>query len=351
MTQAASAPAVSLGAKTTYTETVTNNGPNAATTAVLYQQTPPNTTFSSMTPPTGWTCTSPAVGATGQIICTDGAALASGITTTAFTFVVTVNSGGSAPAAGTTIVNSADVTSQTTDPVPTNNATTTSVLVETTGDADLAVSMSASPTPVFIASAITYTIQVTNLGLASDSGVTLKDTLPATLTNASAMTSAGSCGASSGGVITCATPATATTMTNVATVSTTGTDPVAANNSVTLVTVVQPLVCATPGKDGAAGTLTGIVNAYYPPGSAVGTVNAGATSVVLGAAAAAPAAQTAIASGDLLLIIQMQNATINSTNTGAYGDGVPGDPGYGATNPGSSGLFEFVTATSAVPVT
>ncbi len=370
MTQAASAPAVAPGATITYTETVTNNGPNAATTAVLYQQTPPNTTFSSMTPPTGWTCTSPAVGATGQIICTDGAALASGTTTTAFTFVVTVNSGGSAPTAGTTIVNSADVTSQTTDPVPTNNATTTSVLVETTGDADLAVSMSASPTPVFISSAITYTIQVTNLGLASDSGVTLKDTLPATLTNASAMTSAGSCGAPSGGVITCAlgavayplgapvtvtvtgtTPATATTMTNVATVSTTGTDPVAANNSVTLLTVVQPLVCATPGKDGAGGTLTGVVNAYYPPGSAVGTVNAGATSVLLGAAAAAPAAQTAIASGDLLLIIQMQNATINSTNSGAYGDGVPGDPGYGATNPGSSGLFEFVTATSALPVT
>jgi len=370
MTQAASAPAVAPGATITYTETVTNNGPNAATTAVLYQQTPPNTTFSSMTPPTGWTCTSPAVGATGQIICTDGAALASGTTTTAFTFVVTVNSGGSAPAAGTTIVNSADVTSQTTDPVPTNNATTTSVLVETTGDADLAVSMSASPTPVFISSAITYTIQVTNLGLASDSGVTLKDTLPPTLTNASATTSVGSCGAPSGGVITCAlgavayplgspititvtgtTPATATTMTNVATVSTTGTDPVAANNSATLLTVVQPLVCATPGKDGAAGTLTGIVDAYYPPGSAVGTLNAGATSVVLGAAAAAPAAQTAIASGDLLLIIQMQNATINSTNTGAYGDGVPGDPGYGATNPGSSGLFEFVTATSAVPVT
>ncbi len=270
MTQAASAPAVAPGATITYTETVTNNGPNAATTAVLYQQTPPNTTFSSMTPPAGWTCTSPAVGATGQIICTDGAALASGTTTTAFTFVVTVNSGGSAPAAGTTIVNSADVTSQTTDPVPTNNATTTSVLVETTGDADLAVSMSASPTPVFISSAITYTIQVTNLGLASDSGVTLKDTLPATLTNASATTSVGSCGAPSGGVITCAlgavayplgapititvtgtTPATAATMTNVATVSTTGTDPVAANNSVTLLTVVQPLVCATPGKDGA----------------------------------------------------------------------------------------------------
>ena len=156
--------AIAPGSTITYTESVTNNGPNAATTAVLYQQTPPNTTFASMTPPAGWTCTKPAVGATGQIICTDGTALASGTTATPFTFVVTVNSGGTAPAAGTTIVNSADVTSQTTDPVPTNNATTTSVLVETTGDSDLAVAMTANPTPVFISSAITYTIQVTNLG-------------------------------------------------------------------------------------------------------------------------------------------------------------------------------------------
>ncbi|MGA8408216.1 MAG: C25 family cysteine peptidase [Candidatus Acidiferrales bacterium] len=370
MTQAASKPAVAPGTTIMYTETVTNNGPNAATTAVLYQQTPPNTTFASIAAPTGWTCTSPAVGGTGQILCTDGTALASGTTTTAFTFDVTVNSGGAAPAAGTTIVNSADVTSQTTDPVSTNNATSTSVLVETTGDSDLAVYMTASPTPVFISSAISYTIQVTNLGLASAASVTLTDTLPATLTNASATTSAGSCGAPAGGVITCAlgavayplgtpititvtgtTPAAAITMTNVATVSITGTDPVSSNNTVTLLTVVQPLVCATPGKDGPGGTLTGVVNAYYPPGAGVGTVSAGATSVLLGAAAAAPGALTAIASGDLVLIIQMQDATINSTNSGVYGDGVPGDPGYGATSLASSGLFEFVTATSAVPVT
>ena len=237
---------------------------------------------------------------------------------------MTVNA---ATAAGTTIANSADVTSQTTDPVASNNATSTSVLVEVTGESDLAVTMTAAPTPVFISSAVTYTIQVTNLGLSSAAGVVLKDTLPATLTNASATTTAGTCGAPTGGAISCnlgtvayplgtpitvtvtgTSPATATTMTNVAAVSTTGTDPVTGNNSVTVVTVAQPLVCATPGKDGAGGTITGIVNAYYPPAS-TGTVAAGATSVVLGAAAT-NGAQTAIASGDLLLIIQMQGAQI-----------------------------------------
>src|SRR5580658_1438675 len=364
MTQVASAPAVAPGSTITYTETVSNNGPNAATGAVLYQQTPSNTTFASVTPPTGWTCTSPAVGATGQVICTAAANLASATTTTAFTYVVTVNA---ATAAGTTIVNSADVTSQTTDPVSSNNTTTTSVLVEITGDSDLAVSMTAAPTPVFVATALTYTIQVTNLGLASAAGVTVVDTLPATLLSASATTSQGSCGAVTGGTITCTlgavayplatpititvtgtTPGTGSPLTNKAVVSATSTDPVAANNTVAVVTVVQPLVCAMPGKDGAGGTLSGVVNEYYKP--AVGTVAAGATSITLGAAAGAPAAQTPIAVGDLLLVIQMQGAQINSTNTSSYGDGVPGDPASGATSLGNSGQFEFVTATAAVPV-
>jgi uncharacterized repeat protein (TIGR01451 family) len=364
MTQAASASAVAPGSTITYTETVTNHGPNAATGAVLYQQTPSNTTFTSMTPPTGWTCTSPAVGATGQVICTAAASLASGTTSTAFTYIVTV---GAATAAGTTIVNSADVTSQTTDPVSSNNTTSTSVLVEIALDSDLAITMTAAPTPVFESSALTYTIQLTNLGLASAAGVTVVDTVPPTLVNPSATSSAGTCGALTGGTITCTigtvayplaapititvtgtTPATGSPLTNKAAVSTSGTDPVSANNSVTVVTVVQPLVCAMPGKDGAGGTLSGVVNTYYPP--ATGTVAAGANAITLSAAAAAPGAQTAIGVGDLLLVIQMQGAQINSTNTSSYGDGVPGDPASGATSLGNSGQFEFVTATAAVPV-
>jgi uncharacterized repeat protein (TIGR01451 family) len=365
MTQTAAPSAVAPGSTITYTETVTNNGPNAATGAVLYQQTPSNTTFASVTPPTGWTCTSPAVGAAGQVICTAAANLNSATTTTAFTYVVTV---AAATAAGTNIVNSADVTSQTTDPNSSNNTTSTSVLVEITGDADLAVAMTAAPTPVFESSALTYTIQVNNLGLASAAGVTVVDTLPATLASPSAVSSQGTCGAVTAGTITCTlgtvayplatpiiitvtgtTPAAAGPLTNKAVVSTTSTDPVTTNNTVTVVTVVQPLVCAMPGKDGAGGTLSGVVNAYYPP--ALGTVAAGATSITLSAAAAAPGAQTAIGVGDLLLVIQTQGAQINSTNTSSYGDGVPGDPASGSTSLGSSGQFEFVTATVAVPVT
>jgi uncharacterized repeat protein (TIGR01451 family) len=372
MTQVASATAAAPGATITYTETVTNNGPSPSVTPVLYQQTPPNTTFSSIAAPSGWTCTSPAVGATGKVICTDGSNLNSGSTATGFSFVVTINAGPTpaAPAAGTTILNSADVTSATTDSVPSNNSTTTSVLVETSGDSDLALSMSASPTPVFVSSAITYSMQIQNLGLAAGTAVTVVDTPPPTLTGASATTTQGSCGALTGGTITCTlgtvayplgtpitvtvtgtSPGTAQTITNSATVATTGTDPVSTNNSVTVMTVVQPLICSTPGKDGAGGTLSGIVNTYFPPGAGVTGAAAGTTSILLGAAAGSPAAQTPIASGDRLLIIQTQNATINSTNTSSYGDGVPGDPGSGSTNLGSSGLFEYVTATNGVAVT
>ncbi len=359
MTQTVSAPAIAPSATITYTETVTNNGPNAAVGATLYQQTPINTVFASITPPAGWTCpTAPAVGGTGQIICTAAANVNSGVTSGNFAFVVTVNAG---TAAGTTIVNSADVTSQTSDPAPSNNVTSTSTLVEVTGDADIALSMTASPTPVFVASTLTYTIQVQNLGLAAGAGVVVTDTLPATLTNASAVSTQGTCAPPAAGKIVCTlgavayplatpiiitltgtAPVTAGTLTNVAVATSTSTDPVAANSTSTVLTVVQPLVCATPGKDGAPGApLTGIVNTYY---AGVGTVAAGATSLTVTTPSSGSATQIAV--GDLLLVIQMQGAQINSTNTNSYGDGLAGDPASGSTNLANSGQFEFVTVTA-----
>jgi uncharacterized repeat protein (TIGR01451 family) len=367
MTQSASPTAVAPGAQITYTETVMNNGPDAAVGAVLYQQTPTNTTFVSITAPAGWTCgTQPAPGGTGEVLCTatgninanSGPNTCGSNACYIFTYVVAVNG---ATAAGTTITNSADVTAQTTDSVPSNNATITSVLVENPGDADLSISMTAAPTPVFVSSALTYTIEVQNLGLAPAGNVTVTDTLPATLANASATTTQGSCGAPSGGQIVCTlgtvayplgtpitvtvtgtTPGTATTLSNSATVATNGTDPVSTNNTATVLTVVQPLVCATPGKDGTPGSpLSGIVNTYY---AGVGTAGAGSTTITVSTPSAGSATQIGV--GDLLLVIQMQGATINSTNTSSYGDGAPGNPASGSTSLGGSGEFEFVTVSS-----
>ncbi len=102
-------------------------------------------------------------------------------------------------------------------------------------------------------------------------------------------------------------------------------------------------LCATPGGSGAGGSLTGVVNTYYP-GTAPAA--AGATSISVGAPTGAA---TPIAAGDLLLVIQMQAADINSTNTNSYGHGGPAaTPASGFTALNASGMYEYVRATGAV---
>src|SRR5438132_12217518 len=101
--------------------------------------------------------------------------------------------------------------------------------------------------------------------------------------------------------------------------------------------------CATPGRDGTA-TLNSVINTYYPGAL---TAAAGATTITLGPATGAG---TPIAVGDLVVVIQMQDAAIDSTNTGAYGNAVAGDPASGWTGLNGAGLYEYAVATSAVPL-
>src|SRR5688500_14797375 len=77
---------------------------------------------------------------------------------------------------------------------------------------------------------------------------------------------------------------------------------------------VQAQTCAAPGKD-APGVISGIVNRYHQGN---GNLAVGATTLTLGAASGAAGAVTV---GDLLLVIQMQGATINSSDDVRYGDG------------------------------
>ena len=103
-----------------------------------------------------------------------------------------------------------------------------------------------------------------------------------------------------------------------------------------------PAVCATPGRDGSSAVLTGVVNTYFP---GTGTAAAGATSVGVGAPRGAAAT---IAAGDLLLVVQMQDATINTTNSNVYGSGSSANGGSGQTSVRNSGLYEYVVATGPV---
>ncbi len=102
-------------------------------------------------------------------------------------------------------------------------------------------------------------------------------------------------------------------------------------------------LCANPGHDGSS-TITGVVNTYYP---ATANAAAGATSITVGAHATGDAG-TAIAVNDLLLVIQMQGATINTSNSSSYGDGTGAGSGAIST---TAGHYEYVVAQSALATT
>jgi uncharacterized repeat protein (TIGR01451 family) len=220
--------------------------------------------------------------------------------------------------------------------------------------ADLGVSVIGSS--AFFPNNLTYTITVTDNGPSVANGVTLTDTLPAGLTYVSATPSQGSCSFAAP-TLTCnllnlngtatvtlvVTPGAIGGYPDTASVTSSVTDLNAGNNSSTGTAFSQSNSCATPAKNGAGGTLNAVINTYYPPSAANVTVAAGATSATLGASRGAA---TAIAVGDLLLFVQMQDAAINSSNTSSYGDGATGT---GSTNLNNSGHYEFVKATSIVP--
>src|SRR5450755_1456906 len=92
-------------------------------------------------------------------------------------------------------------------------------------------------------------------------------------------------------------------------------------------------------------------NTYYPGTQAA--VAAGATSITLGAIGAGPNfGNTPIATGDIVLVIQMQGAQINVpplVTNAAYGGGTGAGAGFLTTNL-LAGQMEFAVATNAVPV-
>ena len=171
----AGAPAVvAPTANVTYTQTVTNNGPLAAVNAVFSEAVPANTTFFSITPAAGWACTTPAVGASGNITCTNPL-VASGAAVATFSVQVKVNA---AAVNGTQILDTDNVTSGTTDPNLANNSASVLTGVGAAGTANIVVTKTASPNPVQAGNPLTYTIVVTNNGPAVAMNVKLTDTFP-----------------------------------------------------------------------------------------------------------------------------------------------------------------------------
>ncbi|HUJ40706.1 MAG TPA: C25 family cysteine peptidase, partial [Candidatus Acidoferrales bacterium] len=146
----------------TYTQVITNSGPQDAVNAAFTEQVPANTTFVSLSAVAGWTCVTPAVGATGTITCTNPNFTNGG--NASFTLVVKVNAG---VASGTVVTDVASVTSGTNDPNFGNNTATVQTVVSAATAADESITVSATPNPVAAGGTITYTVVAMNSGPAA----------------------------------------------------------------------------------------------------------------------------------------------------------------------------------------
>src|SRR5579864_7551575 len=222
--------------------------------------------------------------------------------------------------------------------------------------ADIAVTTSVSAVPLGQNS--TYNITITNNGPSAANNVTLTDTYNATnLSLVSYTPSSGTTCTNTATTVNCTLPASfasgavatvavvvSTTAAgfypNTATITDSGTppDPNTGNNTYVAVAPVVSVVCAANTLT-AGGTLSNTINTYFPGN---GTVAKGATSIPLGATRGAGGT---IAAGSLLLVIQMQDASINTSNSVAYGNG---STGSGFTTINNAGNYEWVTATGPV---
>ncbi len=160
---------VATGAQLTYTIDVANAGPSDVASLTMTDTLPANVTFVSASG-TGWTCARSGV----TVTCTLpslGVTAASPIT-----IVVT------APLTNGAFSNTATITSVTTganninDPDPTNNTDTEQTTVTPT--TDLTIVATEAPDPVIAGNPLVYTIDVTNSGPITATGVDVTTTLP-----------------------------------------------------------------------------------------------------------------------------------------------------------------------------
>jgi uncharacterized repeat protein (TIGR01451 family) len=121
---------------------------------------------------------------------------------------------------------------------------------------------------------------------------------------------------------------------------------------------IDGAICGTPGADG-AGPVSSQVNTFHPGTAA--TVSKGTQSLLIGTGTGTPP----IKKGDLLMIIQMQGAEINSNNGTDYGDGIStNNPNIGVLDYAAGGVvngnkedkftagnFEYAVSSSDVPST
>jgi hypothetical protein len=120
--------------------------------------------------------------------------------------------------------------------------------------------------------------------------------------------------------------------------------------SIYLLSVVISLNCQEAAAQScpanASTSIATFPNTYYPANQA--NVAAGAMSIALGAVSKGI---TPISSGDIVMVIQMQGAQINSNNNSNYGSGSGTGSGYKNNANLLAGNMEYMVATNSVPLT
>ncbi len=238
----------------TFTINVNNGGPDPASTFALNDTLPGTMTFVSLNQNSGpaFVCSTPSAGSGGTITCTIDP-LAAGASAS-FTLVGHIPSGTS----GQTFLNTATVTSKTSDANPDNNSSTTGVIVSST---DLSVVKTGPPTATS-GGAIAWSISAANAGPDQALSVAINDSLPPGTTFVSIVQNTGPAAVCSGpsvgtnGLVTCTIgvfnsgagatftlsgnidPAFVGTLNNTATISASTADPNNANNTSTASTTV-----------------------------------------------------------------------------------------------------------------
>jgi uncharacterized repeat protein (TIGR01451 family) len=165
VTKAATSPLVA-GGDVTYNITARNAGPIDAAAVQLNDPVPAGATFKSLTSPSGWTCTKPAVGATGSISCSKSSLAVNAAD--AFTLVVQLPS---SIADGTQLCNAANISTTTADPQTANNSATACGTVTTR--ADLRVTQTSSTTGKPGKGTATFMLTVRNDGPSDSQNVAL----------------------------------------------------------------------------------------------------------------------------------------------------------------------------------
>ncbi|HEX6641825.1 MAG TPA: IPTL-CTERM sorting domain-containing protein, partial [Thermoanaerobaculia bacterium] len=281
---------VSPGANITYTQSIANGGPDAAPNATFSETLPASVGFQSISAPAGFSCTTPAVGASGAINCSNPS-FASGASGTITLVVNVIASSGSVL---NTIVGGSDVQ----DPDSLDNSATVTTTIITPLIADLGISKFTNSDNAAAGASLAYTITLTNNGPDAASNVVVTDALLPELLFQSITAPAG---------FSCTTPAVGTNGTITCTAAT-----MPANTFVQFTLIVQltPTAVGPINNTASASSDTDDNNAGNDAGSAAPVTVGGSGSGIADLSASKTTQTTTAGPGDTVTY------TITVTNNG-----------------------------------